>query len=74
MAILAKALSGGVMPVGAVLMSEAIWNSVYHSLDRAFVNASTFGENALSMRAGLATLDIIERDELAERARNSGIS
>jgi ornithine--oxo-acid transaminase len=70
--ILAKALSGGVMPVGAVLMSEAIWGSVYHALDRAFVNSSTFGENALSMRAGLETLDIMERENLGQRAQELG--
>lgn len=68
LAILAKALSGGLTPVGAVLMTEDVWASVYPSLDRAFVNASTFGENALSMRAALATLDVIEREDLGARA------
>ncbi len=72
MAILAKALSGGVMPVGAVLMSDAIWASVYSALDRAFINSSTFGENAMSMRAALATLDVIEREGLGERAQKLG--
>jgi ornithine--oxo-acid transaminase len=45
--VLAKALSGGLMPVGAVLMSEAVSDSVFSSLGRAFVHASTFGENSL---------------------------
>ncbi len=72
MVILAKALSGGLMPVGAVLMTDPIADSVYHSLDRAFVNSSTFGENALSMRAALATLDVIEGEGLAERAVSMG--
>ena len=68
MVILAKALSGGLIPVGAVLMSKAVSNSVYGSLHRALVHTSTFGENALAMRAGLATLDVLESERLGERA------
>jgi ornithine--oxo-acid transaminase len=68
MVVLAKALSGGLIPVGAVLMTEAVNNSVFSSLKRAIVHASTFGENALAMRAGLATLDVLERESLGERA------
>jgi ornithine--oxo-acid transaminase len=70
--ILAKALSGGLVPVGAVLMTEAVSNSVYSSLGRAFVHASTFAENSLAMRAGLATLDVLERERLGERAESLG--
>jgi ornithine--oxo-acid transaminase len=72
MVVLAKALSGGLMPVGAVLMSEAISDSVFSSLHRAIVHASTFGENSLSMRAGLAALDVLEQDHLGERAEQMG--
>jgi ornithine--oxo-acid transaminase len=72
MVVLAKALSGGLMPVGAVLMSEAISDSVYSSLGRAVIHASTFGENSLSMRAGLATLDVLEKERLGERAESMG--
>jgi ornithine--oxo-acid transaminase len=72
MVILAKALSGGLVPVGAVLMTEAIGDSVFSSLKRAIVHASTFGENALAMRAGLATLDVLEEEGLGERASRAG--
>jgi ornithine--oxo-acid transaminase len=72
MVILAKALSGGLIPVGAVLMTEEISDSVYSSLKRAIVQTSTYGENSLAMRAGLATLDVLEREELGERARRLG--
>jgi ornithine--oxo-acid transaminase len=72
MAILAKALSGGLIPVGAVLMSDAIYQSVFDSLSNAIVHASTFGENNVSMRAGLATLDVLERERLGERADQMG--
>jgi ornithine--oxo-acid transaminase len=72
MAILAKALSGGLIPVGAVLMSDAIYDSVFDSLKNAIIHASTFSENSISMRAGLATLDVLERERLGERANQSG--
>jgi ornithine--oxo-acid transaminase len=72
MVVLAKALSGGLVPVGAVLMSDEVCDSVYSSLPRAFVHTSTFGENSLAMRAGLATLEVLEREELGERAIERG--
>jgi ornithine--oxo-acid transaminase len=72
MVILAKALSGGLVPVGAVLMSDAVYKSVYHSLRRAIVHTSTYSENGLAMRAGLATLEALEAEGLAERALIQG--
>jgi ornithine--oxo-acid transaminase len=68
MVILAKALSGGLVPVGAVLMTPKISGSVYASLQRALVHTSTFGENSLAMRAGLTTLDVLQAENLGERA------
>jgi ornithine--oxo-acid transaminase len=70
--ILAKALSGGLVPVGAVLLSDAVYQSVYDSLQRAIVHTSTFSENGLAMRAGLATLDVLENEELGQRAAALG--
>ena len=72
MVVLAKALSGGLVPVGAVLMSDEVCDSVYSSLPRAFVHTSTFGENSLAMRAGLATLEVLEREALGQRATEAG--
>ena len=72
MVVLAKALSGGLVPCSAVLMSEAICNSVYSSLKRALIHTSTFGENSLAMRAGLATLDILEDEKLGQHATIAG--
>lgn len=70
--ILAKALSGGLVPVAAVLMSDEIYEAVYSSLRRAIVHTSTFSENGLAMRAGLATLDVLEDEELGDRATYLG--
>ncbi len=72
MVVLAKALSGGLIPVSAVLMSEAIYDSVYGSLRRAIIHTSTFSENSLAMRAGLATLEVLESENLGRRAIQSG--
>ena len=72
MVVLAKALSGGLVPVSATLMTDAVYNRVYSSLRRAIVHTSTFSENSLSMRAGLATLDVLEQESLGERATELG--
>jgi ornithine--oxo-acid transaminase len=72
MVVLAKALSGGLVPSAAVLMTDAVGDSVYDSLKRAFVHTSTYSENSLAMRAGLATLDVLEHERLGRRAAESG--
>jgi ornithine--oxo-acid transaminase len=73
MVILAKALSGGLVPSGAVLLSDAVYHSVYGSLERSIIHTSTFSECALAMRAGLATLDVLEDERLGERAAATGV-
>lgn len=70
--VLAKALSGGLMPVSAVLMTDKVYRSVYSSLKRAIVHTSTFSENSLSMRAGLATLEVLETEQLGPRVTRLG--
>ncbi|HVI07763.1 MAG TPA: aspartate aminotransferase family protein [Candidatus Binatia bacterium] len=70
--ILAKALSGGLVPVSAVLMTEAVYGAVYGSLARSIVHTSTFSENGLAMRAGLATLEALESERLSECAAEKG--
>ena len=72
MVVLAKALSGGLVPVSAVLMTNRIYQSVYDSLKRSTIHTSTFGENGLSMRAGLATLDVLQKENLGPRAIETG--
>lgn len=72
MVVLAKALSGGLVPVGAVLMTDPIYDRVYGSLRRSIVHTSTYSENSLAMRAGLATLDVLEEERLGERAERMG--
>ena len=72
MVLLAKALSGGGIPCSAVLMTEPIYGAVYSSIQKSIVHTSTFSENALSMRAALATLDVLDQEDLAQRASVMG--
>jgi ornithine--oxo-acid transaminase len=72
MVVLAKALSGGLVPSGAVLMSDAVYDSVYTSFKRSIIHTSTYSENSLSMRAGLATMDVLADGNLGECAERLG--
>ena len=56
MVCLAKALSGGLVPIGAVLVSRAAFEKVFDGMERAVRHGSTFGGNDLAAAAGLATL------------------
>ncbi len=72
MVVLAKAMSGGLIPVSAVLMTEPIYDSVYGSLRRSISHTSTFSENGLAMRAALATLDVLLSEDLGRRSIEMG--
>ncbi len=72
MLLCAKALSGGFVPVGAVMMREAVMDRVFNRMDRAVVHGSTFAKNNLAMAAGLATLQVIEAEGLVARADRLG--
>ncbi len=72
--LVGKALSGGYMPVAAMVTSREIYDKAVGMLERSHMHQSTFGCNRLSMAAGLATLRIIERDCLLEHvARVSAV-
>ncbi len=68
MICMAKALSGGFVPVGGVAMTEKIMDTVFNRMDRAVVHGSTFGKNNMAMAAGLATLHVIENEKLVENS------
>ena len=72
MVLLAKALSGGHVPVGAVLTRRKIFDKVFNRMDRAVVHGSTFSKNDLGMAAGLATLRVMENEGLVANAARIG--
>ena len=70
--LLAKSLSGGHVPIGAVLTRKWIFDKVFDRMDRAIVHGSTFAKNDLAMAAGLATLEVIESEHLIANAARTG--
>jgi acetylornithine/succinyldiaminopimelate/putrescine aminotransferase len=70
--LVGKALSGGYMPVAAMVTRRSIFQKAVGTLERSYVHQSTYGRNRLSMAAGLATLRIVERDGLVENAARIG--
>jgi ornithine--oxo-acid transaminase len=72
MVLLSKSLSGGHIPVGAVLTRKAIFDKIFDRMDRAVVHGSTFSKNDMAMAAGIATLEIIKQEKLIENAAVRG--
>jgi len=71
MLLLSKALSGGCVPVGALLVRAELHAKAYATTS-AFVHGSTFGENDFGMAAALATLQVIDEEQLVERSARVG--
>jgi ornithine--oxo-acid transaminase len=69
---LSKALSGGLVPIGAVLVSRAAFDGVFDGMERAVRHGSTFGGNDLAAAAALATLRVIDEQQLVEHAERLG--
>lgn len=67
---LAKALGGGVMPIGATLATPIVWERLFG--ENPLLHTSTFGGNPLACAAGLATLEVIEQEKLVQRAAERG--
>jgi ornithine--oxo-acid transaminase len=72
MILMAKALSGGFIPIGAVAMTQKIMDTVFNRMDRAVVHGSTFSKNNMAMAAGLATLQVMEDEKLVENSARIG--
>jgi ornithine--oxo-acid transaminase len=72
MTLVAKALSGGHVPVGALLTRKDIFDKLFNRMDRAVVHGSTFAKNDLAMAAGIATLQVLESEKLMENAARTG--
>lgn len=70
--VLAKTLSGGFVPVGAVLCKKWIHEKVFSSMQRSVVHSSTFSQGSFAMAAGLAALDVLDREDLMANATRMG--
>jgi len=69
---LAKTLSGGYVPAAAICTRREIYQSVFSRMDRCVVHSSTFGRNNLAMACGLATLHVLEKENLVENCAKRG--
>jgi putrescine aminotransferase len=69
---LAKSLSGGLIPIGACIATEAVWDDAYGGLDRALLHTSTFGGNAWACAAGIASIQVIMEEDLPGKAATNG--
>lgn len=65
--ILGKALSGGMYPVSAVLADDEIMNVI-----KPGQHGSTFGGNPIACAVAVAALDVVEEENLSERAEELG--
>ncbi|HEV3303698.1 MAG TPA: aminotransferase class III-fold pyridoxal phosphate-dependent enzyme [Planctomycetaceae bacterium] len=69
---LAKSLGGGLMPIGAMLARRDLWMKAYGTVGNCTLHTSTFGGGSLATAAGLAALDVLENERLAENAARRG--
>ena len=70
--VMSKALSGGFVPVSAVMAERDIFMKVFSSMERCVVHSSTFGQGAFAMVAGLATLHVLDTEKIVENAQKMG--
>ncbi len=70
--VVSKALSGGFVPVGAVLSKRWIYDKVFSSLERCVVHSNTFGRGGMAMACALSVLDVIAEEGIVENARVMG--
>jgi len=69
---LAKTLSGGYVPCGAIITRREIYQKTFSRMDRCVVHSTTFGRNNLAMACGLAALDVIDSENLVVNAARMG--
>lgn len=69
---LSKSFGGGVMPLAAYIATEIVWKRAYGSVEKAMLHTSTFGGNSRAVAAGIATLEVIYREDLAREATEKG--
>ena len=69
---IAKSLSGGYIPISACIMRRRIHEKVFKSLDRCQIHSTTFGQNEMAMAAGLATLHVMDEEDLVGHAARIG--
>ena len=69
---LGKSLGGGMMPIGAYITTDKIWEAGYGRMERAALHTSTFGGNTLAAAGAMASIQLLIEEDLANKARING--
>lgn len=70
---LAKSLGGGIIPIGAYITTEDIYQKAYGEIDKCMLHSSTFGGNAYACSAAIAAIDVILKENLPQKTEEKGI-
>ncbi len=65
----AKALGGGVMPIGTFMASKRVWKQF---IDEPFFHTTTTGGNPLACAAAIATINVVLEEDLPRQAAEKG--
>ncbi len=68
----AKSLGGGVMPIGAFITTESVWDRAFGGMEKCLLHTSTFGGNTFACAAGIAAINAIVENNLPQRAKELG--
>lgn len=66
--ILGKAISGGLIPLSAMVTNAKLMDMVFHPGS----DGSTYGGYSLAMAAGIAALDVFKKERLSKRSAKTG--
>ena len=65
---LSKGLTGGMLPLSAVLTTDAVYDAFYDDdVARGFLHSHSYTGNPLACRAALATLELFEQRDALQR-------
>jgi len=69
---LAKSLGGGIMPIGAYISVDKVWQKAYGTIEKATLHTSTFGGNSIACAAAIAAIEVIVEEDLVNNALEQG--
>ncbi len=69
---LSKFLGGGIMPLGAFITTEKLWNAAFGGMEKCLLHTSTYGGNTWAMAAGIAATRLAVEEDLPQQAREKG--
>ncbi len=68
----AKSLGGGLVPIGAYITTQAVYDAAYGTYESCGIHHSTFGGNSICCRTALKTLELLAKPGFLEEVREKG--